>query len=138
MYLKALAVLSAVGLGLMAAACGGGGSGGSSSSYNTWIDTNRNNIYDPYEDSTKWSAMMSTTAGMVVAAQGSTNQNQYQIRHQWRDRNGDGICDYAQDRDQWRQVAYGDWIDENGDGVCDNYPGRPLDGTGQGWKGGWR
>jgi hypothetical protein len=56
----------------------------------------------------------------------------------WRDSNGDGICDYAQDRSLWGQACWGDWIDDNGDGICDNYPNRPLDGTGRGWKGGWR
>ncbi len=54
------------------------------------------------------------------------------------DNNGDGICDWAQDRAQWEQVTrgrYGEWVDADGDGVCDNYPG-PGDGTGNGYKGG--
>lgn len=124
---------------LLAAACSSGGdSGGGSGTYSTWIDVNRNSVYDPYEDPVQWDMMMAATGGMQTAAQAEQIQEQHQIRHQWRDSNGDGICDYAQDRDRWRQVTQAQWIDQNNDGICDNYPGRTPDGNGPGWQGGWR
>lgn len=55
------------------------------------------------------------------------------------DANGDGICDWAQNRRAWDQTTrgqYGQWVDANGDGVCDNYGTRPQDGTGRGYRGG--
>lgn len=138
---KLLLLLAALGLLAAVAACGSSsGSGGDSSSYGTWIDANRNSIYDPYEDPTEWQAMMATTGGLHAGMQDQANQNQqqHQIRHQWRDSNGDGICDYAQNQNRWQEITTSQWIDQNGDGICDNYPGRPQDGSGNGWKGGWR
>lgn len=125
------ALMAILAMAVTLAACSGsdsGGSGTSATSYQTgWMDTNSDGIYDPYQDSTLWSEMSA-----AVAAQGGGTAPG------WVDADGDGICDYAGDPNLWGGANQGDWIDENGDGICDNYPDRPQDGTGKGWKGGWQ
>lgn len=131
-------IVLAAGLLLVAAACSSSGdSGGSSTSYTTWIDANRDGIYDPYQDPVLWDLMMAATSGQTAMVTASARE-QHQVRHQWRDANGDGICDYAQNQNRWREICRAQWIDQNRDGVCDNYPGRPADGSGNGWQGGWQ
>ncbi len=131
-------IVLAASLLLVAAACSGSGdSGGSSASYATWIDANRDGIYDPYQDPTQWDMMIAATSGQAAMVTASV-QEQHQVRHQWRDVNGDGICDYAQSQNRWREISRAQWIDQNRDGICDNYPGRLADGSGNGWQGGWQ
>lgn len=127
---------------ILIVACSGGGGGGDSTTQaqsGNWIDNNGDGIYDPYQDQVLWSQMNTMVAqggfwlspGAAYAAtrawRGNGNPSP-----SWRDSNGDGVCDYAQDPNLWSRSNAGDWIDTNNDGICDNYPNNSQ------WKGGWR
>jgi hypothetical protein len=57
----------------------------------------------------------------------------------WVDANHDGLHDAWQNRAAWDALtggSFGSWVDADADGICDNFDLRPLDGTGNGFKGG--
>ena len=127
-----LGVVVIVGAALVSACGSTNGSSGGLSQDANFLDSNRNGIYDPYENQDQWEAMIG--GGLLRHKQDGGGS---QGRYQWIDQNGDGICDYAQSKTRWQQICRSKWIDDNGDGICDNYPGRPEHGDGFGWKG-WR
>ncbi len=139
-WFKVILVLAAL---TVAVACSGGGGGGTATSAKSgdWVDSNTDGIYDPYQDSSLWKDMNTFTSAAApswlgprpaFAAQQRAWKGSGNPSPQWRDRNGDGICDYAQDPHLWSQYHTGDWVDSNGDGICDNYPNSSH------WKRGWR
>ncbi|MBU1276439.1 MAG: hypothetical protein KJ720_13770 [Proteobacteria bacterium] len=137
---KAILILAAL---VLAVACSGGG-GGSSTTFaksGDWLDNNNDGIYDPYQDQSLWNDMNSMTSAaapswlgprLAFAAQQRAWRGKGKPAPQWRDSNGDGVCDYAQDPKLWSRDHSGAWVDNNGDGVCDNYPNHSQ------WRGGWR
>ncbi|MBU1157015.1 MAG: hypothetical protein KJ921_14250 [Proteobacteria bacterium] len=139
-FFKMILILAAMGL---AVACSGGGGGGTTTYAKSgdWVDDNNDGIYDPYQDSSLWNEMNSMTSAaasswlgprLAFAAQRRAWRGNGNASPQWRDANGDGVCDYAQDPNLWSRKNSGDWVDSNNDGVCDNYPNSSH------WKGGWR
>ncbi|MCB2228194.1 MAG: hypothetical protein KQH53_16050 [Desulfarculaceae bacterium] len=128
---------------ILVVACSSGGGGGSETSAKSgdWVDANNDGIYDPYQDSSLWSQMnqtvTSSASGWLApraawAAQTRAWRGNGNPSPAWRDTNGDGICDYAQNLYLWNRTNAGSWVDNNGDGVCDNYPNNSQ------WRGGWR
>jgi hypothetical protein len=124
-------------------ACSGGGGGGDTSTNalsGDWADNNNDGIYDPYQNPSLWAQMNSMTASSEKSFWGPRLAFAAQRRWRgngnaspgWVDNNGDGICDYAQDRRLWENANQANWVDNNGDGVCDNYPSSSQ------WRGGWR
>ena len=140
-YLPRFVLMAAI--MLLVVACSGGGGGGTTTTAKSgdWIDTNNDGIYDPYQDVSLWNQMNTLVAANASswlapasawAAQTRAWRGNGNPAPAWRDGNGDGICDYAQDRNLWLRANAGSWVDNNGDGICDNYPNNSQ------WRGGWR
>ncbi|MCF8033415.1 MAG: hypothetical protein K9K66_03695 [Desulfarculaceae bacterium] len=128
---------------VLVAACSGGGGGGSITTAKSgdWVDANNDGIYDPYQDVALWNQMNTVVTSSASswlgpraawAAQTRAWRGKGNPAPSWRDGNGDGICDYAQDPNLWSRANSASWVDNNGDGVCDNYPNNSQ------WGGGWR
>ena len=125
-------ILILTGLAL-AVACSGGGGGGTTTFAKSgdWVDDNQDGIYDPYQDSSLWSEMNSMTSAsasswlgprLAFAAQQRAWRGNGNPAPQWRDANGDGVCDYAQDPKLWSRYNSGDWVDSNNDGCLRQLP----------------
>lgn len=144
--LSTIAVMSFV---VVFAACSGGGGGGENvnATSGNWVDNNHDGVYDPYQQQSLWNQMNSfvnaSTGSWLLSPRVAYAAPQQSGRMRawrgnghmaptWMDNNHDGIVDYAQNQNLWRQYHLGPWYDKNGDGICDNFPNSAR--WGEGWR----